>query len=387
MTTPPANPFAPSTAQPVVPEPPPAILPEQARAVSAVLDWYRSEQRKQVFKLFGPAGTGKTSLAKTVASQIGGQILFAAFSGKAAGVLRQKGCRDADTLHHLIYGAPHKDRKGDLVWVPSPASPLKSADLVIIDEASTVDANLGRDLEAFDKPILVLGDRCQLPPITGPGYFMNGPADVELTTVLRQREESPIIRLASQARAGKKLALCQYGTSSVIKSIDLRIETVLKADQVLVARNETRQRFNERIRELLGRPANLPVPGDKLVCLRNNPANGLFNGDICIVESVTELTDKFVTLVVVPEGILGRQVEIRVRREFFVRDGSAIPDAERRREKNQFTFGNALTVHKAQGSEWRSVVLFDEPDVFPEQRSQWLYTGITRASQSIVVVR
>jgi exodeoxyribonuclease-5 len=57
----------------------------------------------QVFRLFGFAGTGKTTLAKRIAEECGGDVLFAAFTGKAAQVMRNRGCANARTIHSLIY--------------------------------------------------------------------------------------------------------------------------------------------------------------------------------------------------------------------------------------------------------------------------------------------
>ena len=57
-----------------------------------------------------------------------------------------------------------------------------------------------------------------------------------------------------------------------------------------------------------------------------------------------------------------------------------------RRESDEFTYGYALTVHKAQGSQWDDLVLFDESYAFREHRSRWLYTGLTRAAEKITVV-
>ncbi|MCK1621043.1 AAA family ATPase [Bradyrhizobium sp. 159] len=291
------NPFAPATAGQPVTTGTAQTTAEHAAALSAVLNWHRSKNRKQIFRLFGPAGTGKSTLAKAIASQIGGKILFGAFSGKAASVLRAKGCDGADTIHRLIYQSPHKDSKDQLTFVLNEASPVRTADLVIIDEVSMVDAKLGKDLERFDRPILVLGDRHQLPPVKGKGYFIRAAADVELTTVLRQRENNPIVKLANEVRSGKQtLDFRTEGTSAVIRGVDINPETVLRADQVLVGLNETRHRFNARIRELVGRPAGVPTQGDKLVCLKNNPTKGLFNGDICFVSDVLDIGDAFVRM-------------------------------------------------------------------------------------------
>ena len=65
----------------------------------------------------------------------------------------------------------------------------------MIDECSMVDAELARDLLSFGKPILVLGDPFQLPPVKGGGYFTESPPDVMLTEIHRQAEDNPIIRL------------------------------------------------------------------------------------------------------------------------------------------------------------------------------------------------
>jgi exodeoxyribonuclease-5 len=80
-----------------------------------------------------------------------------------------------------------------------------------------------------------------------------------------------------------------------------------------------------------------------------------------------------------------RGVEVAVPREFFEGREDEVP-ALTRREFDEFTFGYALTVHKAQGSQWDEVMLFDESFAFREHRSRWLYTGLTRASERITVV-
>ena len=65
--------------------------PEQDAALSAVSSWLKAGS-PQVFRLFGYAGTGKTTLARHVAEGAGGEVVFAAFTGKAAHVMRGKGC-------------------------------------------------------------------------------------------------------------------------------------------------------------------------------------------------------------------------------------------------------------------------------------------------------
>jgi exodeoxyribonuclease V len=71
--------------------------------------------------------------------------------------------------------------------------------------------------------------------------------------------------------------------------------------------------------------------------------------------------------------------------EFFEGQEEGLP-WQVRRESDEFDYGYALTVHKAQGSQWDQVVLFDESFAFREHRERWLYTGITRAAETLTIV-
>ena len=78
------------------------FAPQQDEALKAVARWLK-EGRAPLFRLFGYAGTGKTTLARHFAEHVDGEVLFAAFTGKAAQVLRSKGAHNAKTIHSLIY--------------------------------------------------------------------------------------------------------------------------------------------------------------------------------------------------------------------------------------------------------------------------------------------
>src|SRR5262245_40681099 len=180
------------------------FTPHQEKALDAVGDWLRAKPgangTPQVFRLFGYAGTGKTTLARHIADAADGEVKFAAFTGKAASVMRGKGCRGASTIHGLIYRARESGEEipsFDL-WDDAPAS---KAELIIIDECSMVDAELGRDLLSFGVPVLVLGDPAQLTPIQGGGFFTEAEPDAMLTEVHRQAQDDPIVRLSMDIRA------------------------------------------------------------------------------------------------------------------------------------------------------------------------------------------
>lgn len=374
--------------------------PQQDAALKAVADWLKAPGR-QVFRLFGYAGTGKTTLARHFAEGVDGGVLFGAFTGKAALVLRSKGCENASTIHSMIYKV-EDDNYGNPRFVLNEESPVDDAELVIIDECSMVGEEIGKDLLSFGKPVLVLGDPAQLPPVKGAGFFTEHEPDIMLTEIHRQARENPIISLATTVREGGRLEYGDYGQSRVIgrEAVDRR--QVLDADQILVGKNDTRMRYNRRIRELWGRLTPTPQVGERLVCLRNKRDKGLLNGGIWTVAALIEpprpkrrrrKTDaappeEAVWLQLLSEDVGGRPdpVDVAVHPYFFAGREDEL-EWEQRKKFDEFTYGYALTVHKAQGSQWDNVIVFDESGVFREDRHRWLYTAITRAAERVTVVQ
>ena len=366
-----------------------SFTPHQDTALKAVADWLRTRPGErgtpQVFRLFGYAGTGKTTLARHIADGVDGDVKYAAFTGKAALVMRSRGCEGASTIHSLIYRP--RDTKEEQptfeLWDDAPASKAK---LIVIDECSMVDAELGRDLMSFGCPLLVLGDPAQLPPIQGGGFFTNAEPDAMLTEVHRQAQNDPIVRLSMDVREGRTLEIGEYGDTQVVRRDRLDPTRVLQADQVLVGRNNTRKAYNNRLRERQGIEEPLPVAGDKLVCLRNNRKKALFNGGLWRVKARAQSKSKIVTMRLVPdEELTAKAVKVSVRADCFEGRIEEIP-WEQRKPYDEFDFGYVLTVHKAQGSQWDDVVLFDESFAFQESRARWLYTGITRAAKRLSIV-
>jgi ATP-dependent exoDNAse (exonuclease V) alpha subunit len=364
----------------------PVFTPHQDSALTAVANWLKAGRgRSSIFRLFGYAGTGKTTLARHIAEGVDGKVLFAAFTGKAASVMRSKGCQSASTIHSLIYRARESGEETPSfeLWNDAPASKAK---LIVIDECSMVDAELARDLMSFGAPLLVLGDPAQLPPIQGGGFFTDAEPDAMLTEVHRQAQDDPIVRLSMDIRAGNGIAEGQYGATQVVRREQLDPKRVLDADQVLVGRNATRRAYNARLRQRRGFADALPMAGDKLVCLRNNRRKGLFNGGLWMVKERPRMRRQILRMHLRPDEDLGeRTVKVSVRPECFT---GGIEELEwpQRKKYDEFDFGYVLTVHKAQGSQWDDVVLFDESRAFPDNRERWLYTGVTRAAKRLTVV-
>jgi exodeoxyribonuclease-5 len=393
--------------------------PQQDKALLAVDKWLKDPNKPQVFRLFGYAGTGKTTLAKHFAANVEGGVMFGAFTGKAAHVLKRKGCENASTIHSMIYHVAEKSRKKlidleiNLVNLlknhketdqkviairkaiaeekkrsAQPSFSLKTDSdisktaLVIIDECSMVDERMGRDLLSFKTPILVLGDPAQLPPIMGGGFFTEKcEPDVMLTEIHRQARDNPIIDMATRVRNGESLPFGQYVFNKT------NAEDILAADQVLVGKNTTRKSFNDRIRQLKGFVGELPSQKDKLVCLRNNNEVGLLNGALWVVGDMPKVDDdtKKIEMMISPdEG--GQNILVTAHMQPFLKNAEEMPWWERK-EAQEFDYGYALTVHKSQGSQWNKVVLFDESNCFKKDARRWLYTGITRAAEEVKIIR
>jgi len=408
--------------------------PQQDAALKAVDQWYRNGD-KQVFHLFGYAGTGKTTLAKYLAEGIGDDVLFAAYTGKAAHVLQTKGCHNASTIHSLIYRSRDKSKarleelqtelaellvslqgmeqeyidnhprvralQRDIadeaknanqpMFILNTESEVRNVPLVVIDECSMVDATMGQDLLSFGTPVLVLGDPAQLPPVGAAGYFTeNVTPDVMLDEIHRQAQESPILRMATDVRLGNRLQVGDWGDGCAVHPYGTKLsqEEVLSYDQLLVGKNKTRTAMNKRVRQFLGYDGDYPVIGDRLVCLRNNSELGLLNGAIFNATGVDGVMDGKVHMTVrSQDNPNAGDVEVAALEQHFLGRGEELDTQYLLRSEGQeFDYGYALTVHKSQGSQWDSVAVFDESWGPKKERQRWLYTAITRAAERVTVV-
>jgi exodeoxyribonuclease V len=249
--------------------------PQQRAAIAAVERWLRYGG-DEPFRLFGYAGTGKTTLLKELAERFDARV--AAYTGKAAQVLRNKGVAGASTIHSLIYRPVDKSGlraerdklKRKKMLTPAELRRLQQLkeelrgpsfvlnreglrgnppELICLDECSMIDQQMARDLLSFEIPLLVVGDPAQLPPINGEGFFTNGAApDAMLTEIHRQARGSPIIRMATRARRGEAVR-GRWGNCGVSSSLpaDWRRE----GHQLLCGRNVTRRNYNARARTLV----------------------------------------------------------------------------------------------------------------------------------------
>ena len=421
--------------------PSPDLSPDQREAMRAIERWFIDPLAPQVFRLFGGAGTGKTWVVKGLPEllELPRTVLrdnpyerderqavsgwhYAALAGKAAEVLRSKGCEPSSTIHSLIYrplgeiareelttirreldGCADSGRRQELLhaeryWVERlhhpefvrhDASELGAARLLVADECSMIDETTATDLLSFGVRTIVIGDPFQLPPVDGGAHFMGVEPDALLTHIHRQAEGSDVLAMATRVRAGEGLALNDYRY--------LGINDLLRFDQVLCGRNATRWSLIHQLRTAAGRVNWYPVPGDRLICLHNNREAGVFKGQLFEVIEARP-GDAGEDRQLIRLTLLGDNNkvydDVRAPWEAFTGfEGERFAFSRQYRSEKpvlHMTFANAITVHKAQGSEWKSVALVDESWCWKREGDtsrRWLYTGITRASHEIAIMK
>lgn len=407
----------------------PDFTPVQTEAIEKAVSYIDEFEfkRQEIFRLFGYAGTGKTTILQEIAARVKRRTQFMAFAGKAAMVLQTKGCAGATTIHKTIYvprGSAIKQYQEELsIWesmpdgsekstlgrrlnemkeaLKRPAFVLKSIQEFprdtawICDEVSQVGRENGEDLLSFGFPIIACGDPAQLKPVAGEGFFTNAKPDVLLTEIHRQEAGNPVLRLATAVRRGRHLTLPygHLGDSQIVRS--LPPAEYAKFDQVLVGMNKTRRAVNNAFRKMQGRTKVLEV-GEKLICLQNNYDVGVMNGSTWKVTSCRpethgkfqyyradleslDMKDDYLKSILIHtmpflEGTKHHQ-------EYWTPMLTGKPEAL------VMTYGYAITVHKAQGSQWDSVALVDEWRRSDSNYQNWLYTGVTRAAKRITIVR
>jgi len=389
---------------------------QQKEALRRTEAWLRAPEK--VFRLDGYAGTGKTTIAKTLAEQVNGDVVFAAYTGKAASRLRALGAANATTIHRLLYKpggqsqekliemtielekivddpqrvgrvrelhteiAKEKRRLKQPSWQLEPGDRIKHAALVIIDEWSMVDERIHADLCSVADKLLYLGDPFQLPPVRGTSPIEQLPVGIMLEEIHRQAAENPILRAATAVRRGGTLrmgeVLNEHGRFTHITREATGWPTYADADVILVGKNTTRRAMNTRWRQRAGWQGVL-MEGESVMTLSNDHELGIYNGETARVEKVDIYGD---------EAVLTLQFADRLVADVSAWIGPLLgKDPLTRPHRMQFVdYAYALTGHKFQGSETDNVVVYNEgvPGTDP---ARWLYTCITRAVKTCTVVQ
>lgn len=384
------------------------LSPDKQKILRQLFKWLINPfKRSQYVTLGGYAGTGKTTLVAFFREYLHKKnkklkVAFVSYTGKAARVLQQKLKEHktlhkqdfVGTIHSLVYSPVVNDREEITGWKRK--EEIK-ADLIIIDEASMVDASIWQDLLEYGIPIIAIGDHGQLPPIQGSFNLMDRP-HLKLETIHRQAKENPIIELSFQARMHGTILPGKYGLN--IQKIDRQNsdsqeqigELLEKFDLdtlILCGYNSTRMKLNQHLRNVRGFESPNPSARDRVICLRNNHQKNIFNGMLGTIHSIHKENDDWYYAEIAMDGE-DRLFKGLISVQQFGSTTALNFGKKRSQVMNGdlFDFGYALTVHKAQGSQAKRVILFEErfKQMDDDMWKRWLYTAVTRAEKELFII-
>lgn len=390
----------------------------QAKASENFQCWYKhpESRTRPWFEISGPAGSGKTTVVRHAMEGLGislDDVVFIAYVGKAALALRLSGV-NGRTVHSVIYkvelvhatdtdgnklyrgGAPIY--KKIFVKVDSLPTNIK---LIVVDEGGMIPAPMGYDILSFGVPVLVLGDKNQLPPVMGNPIFLTHP-DAFLTEIMRQNKDSPIIYLSQLATHGIDIPFRDYGQNCrVIHRWELTDDDLLNSDMVICGTNNMRDIINRYIRKnIYNIDSNTITIGDKLICRKNcwdiildGTDIALTNGMVGYVTSVDRNTRKRSSMMQIdfrPEFTQDEFKGLSINSRYPFLDYSERKGINTMYDDNiVFEFGYCITCHLAQGSQADSVLIYDDMlgNTMSDYYKKWLYTAITRAKKELTIVR
>ena len=376
--------------------------------------WWKSSTA-QLFQITGAGGTGKTTVVRYLIDRLGldyDEVLFVTFMGKAATRLARTGL-PARTIHSTIYTYEKviaRDENNKIIFKDNGKPKLvskfilkdhlnKKIKLIVVDEGSMIDEKIGKDLESFGIPIIVLGDLNQLPPVYGNSYFLDNP-DYTLTEIMRQAENSPIIRLEQMVLNDEPLKHGIYGNScAVIPKKDINEFYFKDSDIILTCTNRLRYNINNFCREEIKKIVRLEYPhiGEKVICRKNN-WDKCIDGNIYMTNGMTGYVDY-----IYRDSFNGKTMTMDFRPDFIKKTFKNVTFSYKHmyeipgnNEEETFTdiyndkmeYAYAITVHSSQGSEWDKVLYLHEDMMRNnDDRKKLLYTAISRAVKSIIIVK
>ena len=370
--------------------------------------------KNQIVVITGGPGTGKTTSIRAILAmfeQLGLKTLLTAPTGRAAKRMTELTGQEASTVHRLL-GAKFDEDSDHVVFTKDESDRL-DCDAVILDECSMVDICLmDALLKAMppDARLVMVGDADQLPPV-GPGNVFSALIrsqvipTVRLTEIFRQNEGSKIIRNAHMINRGEhpnlaenagdffRLKRLQAGTSveTITQLCSQRLpgKMGIPPEDIQVL-SPTRKgelgtaNLNRALQAVLNPPGKEKKEklfgdavfreGDRVMQIRNNydilwknsagteSGTGIYNGDIGVIDAIDPEAE---TITVNFDG--------RIASFGF----DALIELEH---------AWAITVHKAQGSEYRAVILALSPSSQMLLTRGVLYTAVTRAKELMIMV-
>ena len=413
---------------------------EQQLEIDKVLTWYNSGNTRP-FWFAGAAGTGKSSCLPVIIDQLGieGRYEICAPSNKAVGVLRQKGFENATTVAKIARQARVSGPKagefkalckkldvekkaknksavkqifkdlselrtsGDVYWT-NVARNNGKMELIVVDEASMLGMQDLSALMATQSPILLIGDKNQLPAVNEKSAIAGKEPHAELKTILRQTGPGSILTAAAECLRNPRYNFEDYSFGETVTNGEQSVTKVSKdeflpADQYLAYTNSQCFRHIEKARE--GKPTT-PIKGDRLLAYSNEgdivksqiykvlscEEDGLGFLSVVLEDETGEITVPIATSC--PKNVFNKSLSDKGRLEMLgqsAQDSSA-PGIT---EINTFYYADCITVHKSQGSEFDTIgfylpVVNFYSKMSNEDLKRIKYTAITRAKEHLIVL-
>ena len=384
------------------------LYDEQQDAMDKVVSFVlRGGQEFFVFKAAG--GTGKTTVIREAVKQLamrGVSGLVCAFTGRAAAQLR-KGGLDASTFHSVLY-RPIVDKEGFVVgWETRSLEEMRETvgGYIMCDEASMVDYKTIQSMKTIGVPLIMIGDDEQLPPVELDEKYkdfnpMSSFPHAETATLTVNRRvidgREGLLKINEHFRNPNnamypRKGLIKNGVEYVDKK-DLTTEyfKTNEFDVIICGMNKTRKILNEKIRRAHNRENDIPEKGENVICLKNGIIGDtkISNGDIFRVEGTIPSGPE--TIFFLENIDTGEKINVKVWNETWLSETypkGRFPKAGSPQTHQLFTYGYALSCHKAQGSTFPRVLLYDEDVSFFVDQRAWRYTAVSRAADRLVVAR
>ena len=386
------------------------LTDEQIKAIDIAVDRYKNQKKYMVIS--GWAGCGKSTIIKYIIAALPDidpetDVVYSAITGKACEVMKRKGNSNVSTLHKLLYKTILLPN-GSYKRIVKDSIEFK---VVIVDECSMVPKDMLEILGRLAPFVIFLGDDAQLPPIykEDDNHLLDNP-HIRLTKIMRQEEGNGIIDVATAIREGRPFYHMSSNDVKILDKKDLNEGMLEWADIIICATNATRRSLNQSVRRVKGMEGEI-AEGEKIICLRNDWDTLGDNDSPLINGTIGYATNIFPTKIYLPSVYGGtadmynltftsevneEYSNLTIDKSMFI---SEVPFVDNKTKykimhsrfkdsiPNEFTYGYCITAHKAQGSQWNKVLVYEEGFPFvKEEHKRWLYTACTRAIDKLVIL-